>query len=141
MVKKKRGQVGIEYIMIVGFVTFAIISIIALAFFYSGQIKDRIRLNQVENFATQLVNSAESVFSAGEPSKATLKLYLPDGVQSIEINQDYILITTQTEGGQNKRSFDSQVPLQPGIITPEEGIKKLSIVATANNVVISQVTS
>ena len=68
-----KAQVGIEYMMVVGFVTLAIVSVLTLAYFYSDQIKDSIRLNQVESFAMQILNSAESVFFAGEPSKTTVK--------------------------------------------------------------------
>lgn len=128
----KKGQAGVEYLIIVGFVTFAIMSIIVLAFFYSDQIKDRIRLNQVENFASQLTSSAESVFHSGEPSKTTVRLYLPEGVQSVEITQDSVFITTTVSGGVNKRAFSSSVPLEDGTINSGEGIKKLTLTAQEN---------
>jgi len=136
---QNRSQVGVEYMIVIGFVTFAIISVITLAIFYSGEIKDRLRLTQVENFATQLINSVDSIFFAGEPSKTTVKLYLPEGVESINITQDYyLLITTRVSGGENKRVFESKVPMQ-GAISPGEGIKKLTLEARSNNVLISQV--
>lgn len=134
---KKKGQVGIEYMIIVGFVSFAVIAILLLAFFYSGQIKDSIKLNQAENFAEQLIGSAESVFFAGEPSKTTISLYLPENVDSIVITNDYVTITMRLSTGQNIRSYDTRVPLQ-GSITTSEGIKKLTLTATETNVVINQ---
>ncbi len=133
---KKRAQIGIEYMIIIGFVTFAVLSVLSLAFVYSSQIKDRIRLNQVENFATQLVNSAESVFFSGEPSKATIRLYLPEGVENISIDSNYLVITTHTSSGENKQSFKSRVPIQ-GTISSGEGIKKLSLEAKEDYVLIS----
>lgn len=135
-VLKKKAQVGIEYMIIVGFVTFAIISILILAVVYSDKIKDRIRLNQVENFATQLLNSAESVYFAGEPSKSTIRLYLPEGVKEINIVSDHIVLTTRTSSGDNIRAFKSRVPLQ-GTISATEGIKKLTLEAKANYLEIS----
>jgi len=137
ILNSRNAQVGVEYMIIVGFITFAIMSVIALAFFYSGQIKDRIKLNQVEGFATQLVSSAESVFFAGEPSKTTVRLYLPEGVSDISVVSDAIIITTNVGGGQNKRAFTSRVTLQ-GAITPEEGIKKLTLEAKLDHVLITQ---
>lgn len=133
----RRAQVGVEYMIIVGFVTFAIMSVIALAFFYSGEIKERIRLNQVENFATQVVNSAESVFYAGEPSRTTVRLYLPEGVRDITVYSDAILITSVVGSGENIRAYDSDVPLN-GTITPGEGIKKLTLEAKSDHVLITQ---
>ena len=133
MVKKSgdlmtaKAQVGIEYMMVVGFVTLAIVSVLTLAYFYSDQIKDSIRLNQVESFATQVLNSAESVFFAGEPSKTTVKLYLPEG----------ILIKTKTRsGGENIRFYESKVPLV-GSISSTEGIKRVAVIAEEDKVSIN----
>jgi hypothetical protein len=133
-----KAQVGVEYMIIIGFVTLAIMSVVVMAYFYSGQIKDKIRLNQVENFASQLIGSAESVFFAGEPSKTTIRLYLPEGVENITIMTDLVIITTTTSSGKNKRGFETQVPLS-GTITPNTGIKKLLLEARDTDVLISQV--
>lgn len=134
---KRKGQVGVEYMIIIGFVTLAIMSIVTLAYFYSNHVKDRIRVNQVENFASQLVSSAESVFFAGEPSKTTISLYLPEGVEDVTIVQDAVIITTRVSSGQNKRAFSSKVPLN-GSISFSEGIKNLVLKAEANFLQISQ---
>jgi hypothetical protein len=138
--KNRRAQIGIEYMIVVGFVSLAIMSILAFAFLYSSQIKDKIRLNQVESFATQLVNSAESVFFAGEPSKTTIKLYLPDGVEEITIASDSVIIRTNVAaGGSNVRGFSSKVPLN-GSIAVGEGLKKLVLEAKSDHVQITHVT-
>ena len=143
MVKKSgdlmtaKAQVGIEYMMVVGFVTLAIVSVLTLAYFYSDQIKDRIRLNEVESFATQVLNSAESVFFAGEPSKTTVKLYLPEGVNEIAISPEGILIKTKTRsGGENVRFYESKVPLV-GSISSTEGIKRVAVIAEEDKVSIN----
>lgn len=135
MIKQKKGQIGIEYMIIIAFVTFAIMTTLSLAVFYSGQVKDDIKLNQVENFAVQLINSAESVFFAGEPSKATVRLYLPEGVQSVAINSEGLFITVQGSHGITKRLFTSRVPLS-GSISPNQGTKKITLTATETNVLI-----
>ena len=134
--KTIRGQAGVEYMIIIAFVTFAVMSILVMAYFYSDKIGDGIKLNQVESFATQLTNSAESIFYSGEPSKITLRLYIPAGVKSIEINSDYLIIITTTSSGDNKRVFESRVPLQ-GEISVSEGIKKLTLEAKEDYVLIS----
>jgi len=134
---KKKGQAGIEYMIIVGFVTFAILSILTFALFYSDKIKDRVRLNQVENFATQLISSAESVFFSGEPSKTTINLYLPEGVDEISIIENSLVITTKTSSGKNIRAFKSNVPLQ-GNLSTGEGIKKIILEAEENYLLVSE---
>lgn len=138
--KKKRhqkGQAGVEYMILVGFLTFAIMSVLVLAMLYSGQIRDKVKLNQVEIFATQLLNSAESVFFAGEPSKTTISLYLPEDVTEINITSNYLVISVHTSSGENRRAFKSNVPIE-GEISIGEGIKKLTLEATENYLSISQ---
>lgn len=124
--------------IIVGFVTFAIMLVLALAFFYSDQIKDMIRLNQVDNFAIQLVNSAESTFFSGEPSKTTVRLYLPEGVKDIVVDsvENSIVITVRTSSGDNVVEYKSRVPIQ-GTISITQGTKKLSLTATSSYLDIS----
>ncbi len=134
---QKKAQVGIEYMIVMGFVTFAIISILALAILYSDRIKDRIKLNQIESFAVQLLNSAESVFFAGEPSKTTVRLYLPEGVNNITVTTEYLIIETTISSGLNRQSFKSKVPLA-GAVSSGQGIKKLSLQARDTDLLISE---
>lgn len=133
---KQRGQVGIEYMIIIAFVTFVVLVLLTFAVFYSSQVSDSIRLNQVENFAVQTISAAEAVFYSGEPSKSTLSLGLPDGVSDITIRSDGLLITVQTQSGENIRLFESDVPLS-GTIVPSEGVKRVTLIATDTEVVIS----
>ena len=134
---RRKGQIGVEYLIIVGFLTFAIISLLALAYFYSEQTKDKIRLNQAESFATQLIGSAETVFFAGEPSKTTISLYLPSGVDEITISGNALLMRMHvSNGGENLRIFDSKVGLS-GVISLSEGTKRLTLDARTNDVMIS----
>lgn len=136
MEKRKRGQIGTEYLILVGFITFAILAIVAMAFGFSNQTKDRIILNQAESFVNQLLKSSESIFFSGEPSKTTISLYLPDGVTNLTINSDNIILKVQTTSGENVKYFDSDVPLN-GSISTSEGTKILVIEAKENYVLIS----
>ena len=132
----KKAQAGIEYMIIISFVTLAIIGVLILANFYSGLIVDKIKLNQAETFSIQIINQAESVFFSGEPSEATIRLYLPDGVQNMQINDNSIIMTISTSTGENLRSFTSRVPLQ-GNLSVSRGIHTISIQAKNDYVLIS----
>ena len=133
---KKRGQAGIEYMIIVGFVTFAIMSVLVLAYFYSNSIKDRISQNQIELFANKIIRSAESVFYSGEPSKATIPIYIPDNVISIEVANYEIFVSARNPFGITKSSFSSKVPLT-GTVSASSGSKKIIITAESNSVLLS----
>ena len=134
--REKKGQIGVEYMIIVGFVTFAITVLMVFAYFYSDQIKDRIRMNQVENFGIQIINSAESVFYSGEPSKSTVRYYLPEGVNYINITSNYLVIEVTTSNGINRVAYKSRVPLT-GSIEAGQGIRVLTLQATEDSLVIS----
>ena len=139
MEKIKRGQISIEYLILLGFVIFIIISFLGVSLLYSAQIKDRIKFNHVNNFATKIIQSSESVFYAGEPSKVTITLFLPEGVKSIEIQGNQLVFDVTTNSGITKIAYTSNVPIQiQGSISPSQGIKRLQIKAQQSNVLITQ---
>jgi len=134
----KRSQISMEYVIILGFVLVIIIGILGIALFYSGSIKDRIKITQVDNFANKITSTAESVYYYGEPSKATITVYLPEGIKEINILEDSLFITTQVSSGLEKRAFSSNVPIE-GNITSASGIKRIVIEAQQNKCRINSI--
>ena len=134
---KKRGQISTEYILLVGFIVFLVISTLGIAFIYTAEIKDEINFDEVERFANKVTSSAESVFYAGEPSRITIVGYVPEGVTSIQILSDQIVFNISTISGRNSLSYVSNVPLQ-GTISNTFGTKKLRIEAQQNQVTITE---
>jgi len=134
----KKAQISMEYLIVVGFITFVIIGVLALAVIYSGNIKDRIRINQATGFANKIISSAEKVFYSGAPSKVTISAYLPDNVDEIQIIEDSIIITVQTGSGYAKTSFSSNVPIS-GTIDSSSGLKKFEVKADEGGVVITKI--
>jgi len=136
MKNKKKGQLSVEYLIIIGFVTFAISITIALGMVYSGLAKDSISINQAEVFANKIIDSAESVFYAGSPTQTVLTAYLPSQVINITVLQKEIVISISTSTGINIQSFPSKVQLE-GNISSTEGLKKIKLRATSDRVIIS----
>jgi len=136
VVKPKRGQISVEYLVIIGFVTIVVIGILGLALIYSGAIKDKIKISQVNSFANKIISTAESVFYAGEPSKSTISVYLPENVEEILISENSLIISIQTSTGTNRISFSSKVPIS-GSIGVFSGLKKIKIEADEEKVNIS----
>jgi hypothetical protein len=133
----RKGQIGVEYMIIAGFVVFLILGVLGIAFFYSNQTTDVIRINQLTNFADKLIISGESVFYSGEPSKLTVTSYLPLGVQNISIFDKEILVRIRTNSGMAVMSFSSNVPVS-GNISITEGVKVIEILAGSNEVVFRE---
>jgi len=134
----KKAQVSFEYIVIMGFVTIVIIMILGISLIYSSGIKDRIKMIQVNNFGNKIVSSAESVFYSGEPSKITIKTYLPENIETIVISNNNIIISLYLSTGFTKIAFQSEVPIE-GIITPSYGLKNVEISSDENKININVV--
>jgi uncharacterized protein (UPF0333 family) len=139
----KRAQVSLELLILMGFLTFVIIGILGVGYYYSSTINDRIRSTQVANFAGKIISASETVFYSGEPSKATITTYLPDNIEDIEINsiENIFIITYNLTSGRNVAAYPSSVPIEENSLkrlTTSSGIKKIVIVAESTNAVISQ---
>jgi uncharacterized protein (UPF0333 family) len=134
----KKAQISVEYLVIIGFVTFVVIAVLGLAFFYSNSIKDKIRINQINNFANKIISTSETVFYAGSPSQATISVYLPENVQEIIIEDNNLLISVYTSSGTNKISFSSNVPIS-GNINVFSGLGKIKITAQESSAEITKI--
>lgn len=137
MVLIKKGQISTEYLILAGFVIFLVIGALVTGLFYSNQAKDRIKFNQLQNFANKIISTAESVYYAGEPSKATISVYLPSGVSGIEVLNDQIIFNITSQSGFDRVSFSSNVPLE-GDISSIDGVKNVVITAQIDKVVLSE---
>ncbi len=133
----RRGQISTEYLIVIGFVVFLVLSILAVAFFYTSVTNDQIKVSQVSNFAQKIISSSESVFYAGEPSKLTLTGYIPAGVQSITIASEEIIVSISTSSGVTTMSFSSNVPLS-GELSISEGVRRIEVLAQQNEVLIHE---
>lgn len=130
-----------ELLILMGFLTFVIIGILGIGYFYSNTINDRIKSNQITSFANKIISTSEAVFYAGEPSKSTVSTHLPENVQDVEIIDDMIVITYNLATGQNKIAFPSSVPIHEDSsaqITASSGIKNIVVVANQTHAIISQ---
>jgi len=137
----KKAQSSMEFLILMGFLTFVIIGILGIGYFYSGTINDRIKSSQIGNFANKIISTSETVFYAGEPSRATISVHLSESVEDIEIINNTIVITYHLATGENKISFSSNVPIIESTTLPLSsisGIKSIVIAANSTHAVISQ---
>ena len=134
--KIRKAQVGIEYLLIMGFAVAVIIGMLGVAFYYSGSVNDQIKFSQIDSCARKIISASESVFYSGTPSKATLSCYLPDNVRQIEILENNLIFTFQTSSGISKTSFSSKVPIS-GNLPSFFGLKSITVRAEQNFTVIS----
>ena len=136
---KKRGQASVEYMIIIGFVSFAVAGIAGVAFLYTSDISQRIGFYQLEKFEQKIISSAEDVYYKGEPSKSTFVAYLPKGITKIQITSGELVFSVSTKSGTNIISYSSNVPIQ-GSISSKDGVKKIKVEAFDSYVMISEVS-
>lgn len=114
---KKRGQISIEYMAIIGIATIIAISLLAISNYYSRQIEETIDTNQIDKIAKDIVDTAESMYYFGEPSKTTIKVYIPKGVESITVGPNELSFKVKTKGSVSDMFYLSSVTLQGSIST------------------------
>lgn len=132
---KKRGQISTEYLIIVSFVVFIVLTTLGIALFYSSQIKDAVKFQQLESLTDKVISLAESVYYSGVPTKTSTTAYMPEGIQEIQILGDYLVFNVSTSSGTSVVAYHSNVNLT-GTLSKESGIKKIYLNATKDSVII-----
>jgi len=125
---KKRGQVSIEYMALVGMTTVIVMFLLLISNYYSRGVENTINVNQVDGIAKEIIDTAESMYYFGEPSKTTLKIYMPDRVTDIDITPNTINLKVSTSAGDTDMFYSSDVPIS-GDISPSEGFHYVTIEA------------
>jgi Flp pilus assembly pilin Flp len=133
----KKSQVSVEYLVIIGFVSFIIIGILGVSLIYQTELQDVIKFSQLEKFSTKLTSAAEEVFYAGAPSKITLNGYMPKGIQSVDIIGNDIVYNVSTRSGIAIIAYSSDVRLQ-GSLSTTPGIKRITLTAQSDRVFITE---
>lgn len=137
MVPRTKAQISTEYLIVFSFVTLLVIGLLSVAFFYSSTIRDQIVFSNLNRFARVIITDAEEVYYAGEPSRITIRPYLPSGVSNVTVGPDYILFSVGISSGVNVISFPSSIPLQ-GSLSAQEGVKRIQLIAQADHVLIQE---
>jgi len=132
----KKSQISIEYLSIVGFVMVVIVFLIILSQVYSRKIEDQIIINQIDKLAKEIIDSAESVYYFGEPTKTTIKAYMPEKIEQISITSEGISFLVRTQSGVSDIAYSSSVNMS-GTLSNKPGIKYIQIEAREGYVWIS----
>lgn len=131
-----RAQVGVEYLMIMGFVSLMVIPLAMLYFTSVQESGDEINGRQALNIARRVVDAAESVYYLGEPSQTTIKAVIPPNVQSATINSKEIVFKMKTKSGISDMIQVSSVNLT-GSLPSSQGMHTITIKAGSDKVLIS----
>ena len=136
--REKRAQVGLEYLIVVGFVTFAAIFLLATSNYYQRKTEDQVVSSQVYSIARNLVDAAENVYYHGYPARTQIEAYMPDRVEEILINNTEINFKVRLKSGITDITSYSDVNLT-GTITTTPGLKKIIIESKGDYINVSSI--
>jgi len=132
----KRGQVAMEYMVVVAFVMMITLPLIILFQQSSNSFRDDITAGHLQSVGQKIIDAALSVSYLGAPSTTTLRVYMPEGVYNASIGSREIVYTVQKDSG-----YDSIVLVSPvnisGTLPVNQGIKLIKVEARTGYVWIS----
>lgn len=131
-----KSQVSVEYLAIMGFVAVMIIPLAILYYTYVADSGDEIITSQIYQIAAKIVDSAESVYSLGEPSQTVLKVHMPSQIRGASLDNREVLFNVSIRGGMTQIVRVSSVDLK-GQLPVEEGLYAITLKATGKNVSVS----
>ncbi|MFH2019964.1 MAG: hypothetical protein ABIJ34_00990 [archaeon] len=115
---KKRGQVSVEYILIVAIAMMIILPGIFLFRNYIFESNDQILESRLTEISLSLLGKARKMYYYGPPSKSTLQPDMPPQVDNFYIQRfgdEYFLIfVILTNNGRQNVEFSSEVPIVVG---------------------------
>jgi len=134
-----KSQAAFEYLMIFSIVIALVLILVAYALQITERNKEEIRISNAIAAAHEIVDTANIVNTQGKPTSLTLtSVYIPEGVESINITGKNVLMKVRVAGGITDIFATSKADLQ-GSISNTQGMKKIKIKAEDNYVNITEV--
>ncbi len=92
-----KAQVAMEYLMVVSFVILMTIPLIAVFVNQSTNFNDEVSLSQSNKAAQRIIDTANTVYYLGPPSKRTISVYFPEGIRNLTIQNNSIEVNIRNE--------------------------------------------
>ena len=132
-----RGQAAFEYLVLFSIA----LLILGILVWYSQQATERNReeiivINAI-TAVNKIVEASDIVYTQGKPSRITLSVYIPERVESIEFNNNLIIMKIGIGAGTSDIIAESKAALQ-GNISTDSGTKKIRVIAEDNYVNVTQ---
>ena len=125
---KRRGQSGLEYMIIVIIAMLLIAPVLSRGTTQLSDMKNEINIMHAKDTLNEINDAAESVFAQGEPAKITLNARFPDHINQTSVGSKEIMIQINAYGGTTDivKRFDFNVT---GSLPIDEGYYDITIKA------------
>jgi len=131
-----KGQAAFEFMIIVVFV----LAFLTPIWIYLSQIQtqtaDQFALSYAKNAVTQIAGKADLVYSQRMDARVKLEIYIPRGVQEVNISGNEINMRVLSSSGVADVFATSIAPMQ-GTLPSEEGLYSVMIKAEGSYVNIT----
>jgi hypothetical protein len=134
-----RGQAAFEYLMIFSIVIVLLLALVLYAGDMTTRNQEDLKVSNAISVVNEIAESANIVKTQGRPSQVTLEsIYIPEGVQSINITGNMVLMKIRISSGVTDIFAISKATMN-GSISTSQGIKKIRIRAEESYVNITEV--
>lgn len=133
-----RGQVSIEYVMVIGFAMLLLIPIILIFFIETTDLNDSVNTNMAREASRSMIEHAELVYFMGAPSFIEVTINFPENINTVTITGDQVTFNIETQAGDSD-VFEVGTVNITGSVGTYSGKHNLRIQATGNQVNISEI--
>ena len=127
---RKKSQLATEHLVIVGLVLVILIPAAYFLVTYKGYSSDAVKSSKIENAANEIVKAANNLYNYGTESKTTIEVSIPEGVQSIDFEENEIIfnyLTSTNEVNELAKAADTEL-VGVTIENPVPGTQKFEII-------------
>jgi uncharacterized protein (UPF0333 family) len=136
--RKKEGQISVEYLVIIGFVTVITIPLIIIYHNFTQESSEEISSTQINQISKKIVDAAESVYYIGEPSQTTIRLNIPENVVLVNFSSAKELVfRIKTSLGKESDIVQSSSVNISGSLPIQKGSYLVTVKAMSNYVNLS----
>ena len=125
-----------EYVIVIGFVMLITIPLILIFYEHTRATSDQVITNQVDQIARKIIDNSETIYYIGEPSRTSIKVYMPENVENVTIGNNEINFRVKTNVGITDISYVSSVNIS-GSIAITKGIHYINIESKGDYVWVS----
>ncbi|MFW5991224.1 MAG: class III signal peptide-containing protein [Candidatus Nanoarchaeia archaeon] len=133
---KKRGQVSLEYVLMVGIALMLLMPLMLIYINHQQTIKDDVNIIQSRKIVESIVDNSEKLHFIGSPAKTTLKARFPEEIQDINITNNRVIFFVRNQDTVITVYKYSDANLT-GDLDPSPGMRRIVITAEDNYINIS----
>ncbi len=133
MKMKKRAQIALEYVILVGLVLALLTPVFYFSFTTSVQ---TIKMNEASNLVKRIADTADTLYALGAGSQDTIEINVPGGVQSISLGNKEVLLKIKIFEGVSDISMNTKTNIS-GTLSTKSGTYHITLKNENNTIKVT----